>query len=149
VSDLVLLWSNEAFSADLAVVGADLGTDDGLRTAFIISLFSDAPARPDDVLPDKSDDRRGWWGDGFPFKDGDVVGSRLWLLSREKRIPDVLNRARDYAREALSWAIEDGICAAIDVTAERFGADGFAIGVVAHRPRGQDAARFDFVWENS
>lgn len=149
MTDLALRWSQEAFGADLAIVNADLATDDGLRTAFIISLFSDAPARADDALPDGGSDRRGWWGDGFPFKDGDVIGSRLWLLSREKQVPDVLVRARDYTREALAWAIEDGICAAIDVTVERFGESGFAIGVIAHRPRGQDAARFDFVWENS
>lgn len=148
MTDLALIWSNEAFGADLMITGADLATDDGLRTAFIISLFSDAPARPDDVLPDASDDRRGWWGNAFPAVADDVMGSRLWLLSREKKLPEVLIRARDYAREALAWAIEDGICAAIDVSVERFGADGFIIGVIAHRPRGQDAARFDFVWEN-
>ncbi|MEG2173151.1 MAG: phage GP46 family protein, partial [Desulfovibrionaceae bacterium] len=37
--------------------------DDGLTRAVVISLFSDARALTDDILPDGSVSRRGFWAD--------------------------------------------------------------------------------------
>lgn len=102
---------------DLAMAGPVLETESGLHTAVIVSLFTDARADDDDLLPDGSNDRRGWWADTWPAQEGDVTGSRLWLLSREKQVPVVLDRARRYARDALQWLIEDGIASAVDVQA--------------------------------
>ena len=48
---------------------------------------------------------------------GDHIGSRLWLLSREKQLAGVLERARHYAEEALTWLVEDGVATAVQVTA--------------------------------
>ena len=96
---------------DLALAGYDLATEDGLRTAVIISLFTDRRAEADDEIPDGGDDRRGWWADP-------AMGSRLWLLARAKETPDTLTRARAYAIEALQWLIDDGVATAVDVTAE-------------------------------
>lgn len=96
---------------DLALAGYDLATEDGLRTAVIISLFTDRRVEADDEIPDGSDDRRGWWADP-------TLGSRLWLLARAKETPDTLARARTYAAESLQWLIDDGMATAIDVLAE-------------------------------
>ena len=63
MTDLALHFAPGAWSADLSILGGDLATDDGLRTAVIISLFTDARARADDPLPEADADRRGWWGD--------------------------------------------------------------------------------------
>lgn len=98
-------------SIDLVVDGYDLATEDGLRSAVIVSLFTDRRAEIDDEIPDGSGDRRGWWADP-------TLGSRLWLLARAKQTPDTLARARAYAIEALQWLIDDGVGTAVDVTAE-------------------------------
>ena len=45
------------------------------------------------------------------------MGSRLWLLERSKETDDVLARAREYAIEALTWLLEDGVARSLDVTA--------------------------------
>ena len=45
------------------------------------------------------------------------TGSRLWLLSREKTLPEVLRRAHDYAAEALRWLVDDGVASRVDVSA--------------------------------
>lgn len=105
-------------SSDWLLASPQLDTDDGLETAVIISLFSDRLAGRDDALPDNSSHRRGWWGDSFADIDGDLIGSRLWLLSREKQLPATLQRAREYASEALRWLIEDGIARSVQVDAE-------------------------------
>lgn len=149
MTDIALRWSNELFGADFALEGAQIATDDGLRTAILISLFTDRRAREDDRLPDETGDRRGWWGDAYSAQLDDRIGSRLWLLSREKRLQSVLVRARDYAREALAWLIEDGVVRTVDVTAEVYRNDGIAIGVEISRPTGPGRQRFDFVWEAS
>jgi len=95
-----------------------LAQDDGLVTSIVLSLFSDRRARADDIIPGGDSDRRGWWGDLVPPVEGDEFGSRLWLLSREKTTPQTLNRAREYAQEALAWLVADGHAKAVTVEAE-------------------------------
>ena len=90
----------------------DLGGSDPITTAVIISLFSDARVTDEEWLAGSS--RRGFWGDCLT--DG-RTGSKLWLLGREKRTPDVLRAYEDYAREALRWLVDDGLAEAIAVTA--------------------------------
>jgi len=148
MTDLALRWDNGIFGADLALHGASLATDEGLKTAVIVSLFTDARARDDDHLPAPGD-RRGWWGDALPAIAGDRIGSRLWLLNREKRLASVVGRARDYAREALAWLIADGIAKTVEVEAAAIGADVLAIGVEITRPDGPGRQRFDLTWERT
>ncbi len=95
-----------------------LVSQEPLRRAIIISLFTDRRALSDDPLPGGiGSDPRGWWGDAVP--DARPLGSRLWLLHREKVIPETLRRVEDYAREALQWLIDDGYFAEMTVAAER------------------------------
>jgi phage gp46-like protein len=114
MQDLGIIYQNGLFDLDLGDGGDTV--DVGLRTAVIISLFSDRRAEADDVLPDGGTDRRGWWGDLEPAVENDLIGSRLWLLSREKQLSSVLLRAETYARQALAWLVEDGVCRAVTVT---------------------------------
>ena len=116
MSDLKLTWNE--WGADATVEGHDLTLEDGLATAVILSLFLDARARADDALPDGGTDRRGFWADTVaPAVERDRTGSRLWLLSREKTLPEVLRRAHDYAAEALRWLVDDGVASRVDVSA--------------------------------
>ena len=72
---------------DLVLLAGGLDRDPGLMTAIIISLFTDAAATEAELvtagLP--AGTRGGWWGDTYPEIDGDVLGSKLWLLTRAKR----------------------------------------------------------------
>lgn len=98
---------------DLVLDGDDLERDDGLQTAVLISLMSDA--REDDLGATPSGlpaDSRGWWADTVR----DRFGSKLWTLEREKRTQETLERAREFGVDALQWMIEDGIASLIQVT---------------------------------
>lgn len=148
MTDIALLWDNDAFGADLALAEGDLATDDGLRTAFIISLFTDARARDDDPLPQDGADLGGWWGDAFANADEGPLGSRLWLLNREKKVGSTLLRGRDYAAEAVQWLIRAGVCSSIDVEVEAQG-NRLAIALYPTRPNGPARQRYDFLWEGS
>lgn len=146
MTDLALFWDISDFSADLAVQAGDLASDAGLASAIGISLFTDARARPDDVLPYDGADRRGWWGDIAAADDDDHIGSRLWLLSREKQMSVVVVRARELALEAVAWLLRDGIAAQLDVETEIVAPGVLAIAVYVTRPGGPSRQRFDFVW---
>lgn len=152
MTDIALAFSEDMLAADLALSGGDLATDDGLRTAVILSLFTDARARDDDPLPQDGADRRGWWGDVGNADANDRTGSRLWLLERAKATSETAVRAADYAREALAWMTADGIAASVDVgctlfhptTAAPQAAIRIAIAIV--RPSGARLA-IDLLWD--
>jgi phage gp46-like protein len=57
---------------------------------------------------------RGWWADTFRTYP---LGSRLWLLWREKQTETTRRRAEEYAREAMQWFIADGIAKTVEVNA--------------------------------
>lgn len=117
--DLDITNNGFEYQFDISLLGSDLRTESGLRSAVIISLYTDARAEPADIIPDGTNERRGCWMDSYPDIPGDQLGSRLWLLDREKEITETLRRAKTYAEESLQWLIADGIATAVEVTAER------------------------------
>lgn len=147
MSDLALRWDGDTLTADLAVEGNDLATAEGLEGAVLLSLFLDRRAPPGAELPDAGSDRRGWWADAVPVSEGDLVGSRLWLLSREKQTEAVRTRAEEYTREALRWLIDDLVAERIDVTAEFPRRGMLRLTIVIHRPKADPVKyRFDHAW---
>lgn len=99
--------------------GAQVSADmtDSLSRAVVISLFTWQRASQSDEVD--NDQRMGWWGDTFAENKGDKIGSKLWLLLRQKITEETLNRAQEYAYDALKWLIDDGICSDIAVNVER------------------------------
>jgi len=95
---------------DIDIVDGDLLADNGMRTDVLISLFSDRIAESDDVIPDDTDNRRGYWADAYR---NNKTGSRLWLLSRAKQTDEILNLAEEYANEALQHLIDDGVASSV------------------------------------
>lgn len=144
MSDIALFWNAKAQAADFGIVANDLATDDGLRTAALLSLFLDRRAEDGDVLPEGETDRRGWWAD----TDDDKIGSRLWLLRRAKQTPDVLAQADVYAREALRWFVVDKVAESVEVVVEFLKGGGFGFSGAIVRPT-KDPVNFHFnrVWE--
>lgn len=114
-----------------------------LPRAVIISFFSWRRANPDDNAPVPM----GWWGDTYPTVTSDRIGSRLWLLGREKITNDTLNRARDYAKEALQWLIDDGVAARVEASAVRSGMDEAQLTIDIYQRDGTSwNLRFDEFW---
>lgn len=132
----------------LLLSGFDLERDDSLQTAVIISLFTDRRASPEQIpaeLP--QDDLRGYWGDIANATPSDQTGSLLWLLAREKQLPQIIGRAQQYCREALAWMVEDLVATRVEVTAE-FAAQGWMLILVdIFRPTGSPVRyRFNYEW---
>lgn len=148
MTDLALILSADGIRADLAFKG-DLVTDDGLRTAIITSVWTDARATDDDLarFGREGEDPRGWWADSVvPVVAGDNTGSLLWLLERAKQTEETRRIAQDMVSRALGWLVEDKIAKSVDVTAKWIGA-----GVLAWRASlvKVDGSRFDVDWQAS
>jgi phage gp46-like protein len=128
------------------IESTSLAPGDSLARAVIISLFTWRRANADDIAEGQ---KMGWFGDvAEPLVVNDKIGSRLWLLSRAKLVNDTFNRAREYAKEALQWLIDDQIAVRVEVTAERYGVDGLALVCTIYRDDGSNVSlRFNDVWE--
>jgi phage gp46-like protein len=159
MTDIALGFDAASMAGDLTLSDGLLSTDDGLRTAIIISVFTDARARVDDEIPDGTTNRRGWWADRVApasragtsqgGRKPDRIGSRMWLLSREKQVPAVLARAKEYLTEALQWLLDEGVATQVVVSTwvERTGVLGWKAEIT--RPDGTtETFRFDYVWRS-
>lgn len=112
---------------DLIYQNGDIATDSGLKTACLISLFTDARAF----------NTRGWWGG--------EIGSKLWTFENEKRMPENLLKAREYAENSLEWMIEEGIAAAVDVKTEYDAKGRMLIRIDIQKPD-RTSAKYAFLW---
>lgn len=142
--DIEFFWNNANYSADYKIVNNKLADEHDIKTAVIISLFTDRRAKDDDELPDSKGSKRGWWGDAFM---SDPIGSRLWLLSRAKQTQANVIRAKDYAKEALQWLINEGVAESITVDAEivAFGVLGLAV-TVQRATKPPEVFKFNYAW---
>jgi phage gp46-like protein len=143
MADIQTIWDAANGRGDWLSRGPDLAAGDDLATSVLISLFTDARADPDDVIPDGSGDARGWWGDtGRPMR----LGSKLWLLDRAKQTEETRLRAQDYITDALQWLIDGGIAASIDVVTEWDRPGFLACAIVLHEPDGSALRTFNYQW---
>ncbi|MDR2187040.1 MAG: phage GP46 family protein [Azonexus sp.] len=146
MADIRTIFIDFQRGAEWLLDAPGLATDEGLDTAVILSLFTDARAQPDDVTP-APDDKRGWWGDAFAAPAADRFGSRLWLLGRRKQLPSVLAEARGYAEEALAWLIADGIASRVEVDAFIPRPETLGLTIAITRPNGEPVRyRFEALW---
>jgi phage gp46-like protein len=143
VGDIGLYWSDNSSSVDLNLYQNDLAKDAGLATAISIALFTDRLLPDGVILPLGQSDRAGWWGDASPPTDGDLIGSRLWSLSREKISKNILRQAETLAREALQWLLDDGIAASLAVSAVAL-ASGIGLAIEILRPTTTEKSKFKF-----
>ena len=94
-------------------------------SAINISIFTDARAESDDVLPAGTTSLRGWVGEEFVSPDPErpeVWGCRLWLRYFTKcdpvEAPTVREAARFDLMQALQWMVKTGMASKVEVEAE-------------------------------
>lgn len=123
--DIALTFDPETRRCDL-VLGddCDLVIDETAVTPMLLSIGLDRRAAEDDPLPAGRDAflvptdfqvRRGWAGDALD-RNGERVGSRLWLLDRAKATEQTRMLFQMWLEEALAWVKrETGKAAEIEV----------------------------------
>ena len=140
--DIATIWTGGGSAGDWAYAAPDLVSGRDLETAVAISLGTDARAGADDVIPDGSDDRRGWVGDA----DGDrPIGSKLWLRRRSDITPQLLLTIADDMRAALQWMLDDGVVSTIVVETTRGGPRRIDAAVTLNRTGGPPV-KLQYAW---
>jgi phage gp46-like protein len=141
----ILDWTGSYLSQQVS--GGYLETGDDLETALLLSLFTDREAAPDDIIPDGSADRRGWWGDDYSDDDTGPTGSRLWLLSRRKSPTNqTLTDAYDYAAEAIQWLIDTGIVGSFVIVTQWVKPDTLGMSITPYQPDGTALQTYNWAW---
>lgn len=106
----------------------DEGSD--IETAAILSVACDASAQPADPVQE----RRGYWGDAYAARPGDVVGSRLWELGEAIDTDDTMQRAEQYAEECFRWGLEDGTLESVTAVPLRVADGRIAVDITLKEP---------------
>lgn len=131
---------------DMVIENGDLKADPGLETAALISLFSNRRVSLEE-LPRGESDRMGWWADLISIPQGDLIGSRHWILERIGKVnTDTAVEFESILQEAFEWMLEDGIAARLVVSAERIENDRIEGSVQIFKPNG-DNIPFKFIWD--
>ena len=143
MSDISSFWNADSIGADWEAGNGSLLSGNELQTAVIISLFTDRLAREDDSF---EGERRGWWGDS---NDEEQLGSRLWLLRRQKLTPEVALKAEEYASEALAWLIKDSVVGAVETASQIIFPNRLNLVIRLQRPGGDswEEMKFFWIWE--
>ncbi len=151
--DVALDFDLERLNGDISVFGGDLVRETSLKTALLVSLFTDRLVSIEESEAFGSSERRGWFGDALSEIDGDRIGSKLWLLERAKVLPETLARAREYSREATQWFVDDGVSAKnvietewLDTIVTGAPRGVLALGIEIHKPAAP-ADQFAFAWK--
>jgi len=150
MADIRVVWDAERMLGDWLVRNRTLDTSMELVTAVAVALFTHRTAEEDDPLPHFASDRRGWWADldAEELYGGWPIGSRLWLLSREKQTEETRARAEEYIREALDPFVARRICERYDLTVDWFAPERLGAEITLYRgPRESIAVRFESLWD--
>ncbi|MFZ9921989.1 MAG: phage GP46 family protein [Candidatus Nanopelagicaceae bacterium] len=135
MADVGLIWQDGWADILLNESNSDLQTGKDLKTAILVSLFSDSRANPEELLLDE--DPRGWWS-----RD---LGSLLWLLARQKTTLQNLEKGIQYIKDALNWLIVQNIAKSIDVTGTIENRSKFNFIITIKK---SNDYRFQYLWEN-
>lgn len=124
-------------------------SSDRLTRALMISLFTWRRANAGDAVDGA--ERMGWWADTLNGKDngqpaGRKIGSRLWLLAREKLVNETVRRANDYCKEATAWMVDDGVADEVLVRAERVALSEMALHIEVVKDGRRTALTITGVW---
>ena len=131
---------------DLILDGAEFGTVDGLETAIVISLFTDARAKASQVKsPDR---RRGWVGNILNIETGRQLGSRLWVYDQSRLTPDIMNAVAEEAKRCLFWMVQDGVARSINAGVEKISERAINIVIDIVTASGENR-RYELLWRST
>lgn len=152
MADIEITWSPDLMAGDDLLSPPDLAGDNELVSAMAVSLFTHRTAEDDDVLPaGPGSSRRGWWADHEAsdlYAGATPIGSRLWLLSREKQTEETRARAEDYIHEALAWMVDEKLATEVKVVCEWFAPERLGAEITVIRgPQRSIAVRFEKLWD--
>jgi phage gp46-like protein len=74
------------------------------------------------------------------------VGSKLWMIERDKTTSEALALGEQYTKEALQWMVDDGVATSVSVAASRVGMSAMRLDIQIVRPNVEDATAFTYYY---
>lgn len=129
----------------LDIKNGDLAVVDGLETAMLVSLFTNA--RLDESIRSNPMQRSGWVGNIQTAKTKRQLGGQCWTLENERITTYYLAQAKEKSRRAHDWMINDGVARHVVTNASAKG-QSVNIGVVY---TGRDGKKYDsiYLWKKT
>lgn len=124
---------------DLTITNNDIEIDSSFRTTIIVSLFTNRRITERENN-DNYTDLQGYWGNND-------FGSKLWTLKRSKTTEATRLKAVAYAKQALQWMIDDGLCSKIDVRGYYVGID--RLNLEIDITKGLIKEQYEIEWDHS
>ena len=143
--DVRLVRKNDGLF-DLNVSENVLETVDGLETAIIVSLLTDARAPASQVQTPSR--RRGWVGNIVTADSGRQLGSRLWTFYQSRLTDAVLNDISVAAQESLNWMVEDGLAKSVVASALRNDSRSVTVNIAITTIEGKEQ-RYAVLWRQT
>lgn len=146
MSDIALFFNKTFKEYDPSIRNGDLALGEDLESAVIISLFTWGRCQADETEENAS--RYGWWGDKIETDSVDGMGSKLYLLKRQKITEETIQKAREYIEQALKWLLSDDVAEEVTVSVERSAVSNDRIDAVIVIRRGdkRKTLRFNDLW---
>ncbi len=146
MADAALSFNDTTKEYDIAISSGDIASGSDLENAVIISLFTWARASKNEV--GENSPQFGWWGDKIDEDSNYKIGSKLYLLKREKITDETIALVKDYAKSALQWLVDDGVASSVDVIIERNASDNKRVdgSVVVYKGTSSETLKFDNLW---
>ncbi len=132
------------FDLELTEDGTDLLGAVNLRTSIGISILTDRRTDSNDTIPNAG----GWAGDAIRREGRDLLGSKLWLLHREKTLDVNLIRAKQFVEESLQWLLDDNVARVVTATVTYLSKPKGIMTIVVDVVRFTGLnEKFEYVWE--
>jgi phage gp46-like protein len=154
--DIGLTLSPDGSGADIAIQDGAMVLDGTLQTAVLLSLLCNRVADADDIIPDGSTNRQGWWYDEFapPLSDGtpDRWGSKLYLRLRSLLTQQTLLQLAADCEQALGWMITEGVAVDVEANAVAVSDSAAEVTVVISRLNNAGApytTSYKLVWDRT
>lgn len=142
----LLLQKNADGLYDLAIADMDFSSVDGLQSAILVSLFTDARA-PDSAVADARS-RRGWVGDVLTAQIGRSLGSVLWTYDQSRLTQDIRNQIAVAAQRALTWMVDDGLARSVSARVSNSSTRGVTLQIDI-TPISGDVQSYSVLWSNT
>ena len=114
MQDVYIRKNNDGYY-DIAFENGNIKGVDGLESAILVSLFTDARASSGDVRDPLM--RRGWLGN-ILNEDNRQLGSTLWLADQARADQNTANFLKREVKNCLNWMLEDGIIKYMSIATE-------------------------------
>lgn len=117
-----------------------------LESSVLFSLFSNQYISAEELNSENS--LGGWWGDLItPETKIKRLGSKIYIMLRDKLLPDTKDKLKTYIEEALQWLIDDGVAVNLLVDVQKLTETSLASSVEIVRPQGKKNQKYEFVWK--